>query len=485
MKYPKILSTAGLIFIFYFGISGILFSQETSKDRFGVPDRPIYVGNNQVEISLGEAQKQIIEKAARVTPSSNQLNWQQSEFNAFIHFGPNTFMDKEWGDGKADPAIFNPSKLNARQWVRAFQLAGMKMVVLTVKHHDGFCLWPTRFTAYNISATPWRKGKGDLVREVSDACKSYGMKFGIYVSPWDRHESSYGDSQKYNEFFRNLLKELLSGYGDISEVWFDGACGEGPNGKKQVYDWSSYYQLVRELQPGAVIAIMGPDVRWVGNEAGYGREEEWSVIPMDEEGFVPRDLMEVDLGSDKELQHAKVLRWYPAETDVSIRPGWFYHAKEDSLVKTADKLVDIYFNSVGRNSVLLLNVPPNQKGLIHKNDVKSLSGMRKKLSQIFSDNILTKATVGGNYPVFEYNFPKPVKFNVALIQEDIKVGQRIEKFHFEIWDGQYWKPLVAGTTVGYKRLFRFPEVTVQRVRLVIDQARDLPSILKIGLYSAP
>ena len=334
--------------------------------------------------------------------------------------------------------------------------------------------------------------------------------------------------RRYNEHFRNQLRELLTNYGEIAEVWFDGACGEGPNGKRQVYDWQSYYRLIRELQPSAVIAIMGPDVRWVGTESGYGRETEWSVVPdvlqnLDaiaagsqqnpvDGAFVPADLTADDLGSREKIARAKALIWYPAETDVSIRPGWFYHADQDDRVKTPEKLVDIYYSSVGRNSVLLLNIPPDKRGRIHANDVKSLQGMRKILDQTFASNLLSRAVVqasserpghsgtsavdndNGTYwtpgegvssATLECVLPPSQVFDRALLQECIRVGQRVERFHLDAWDGTTWKTFAQGTTIGYKRLLRFPAVTAAKVRLVIDESRTSPTLSTFGLFKAP
>lgn len=477
---------AGTLFLV---IASPLFSQAV---------RPIYTGNNYVILRPGETIDQIADKAAGVTPSSNQLEWQRLEFSAFVHFGMNTFTGREWGEGNEDPALFNPSQLNARQWVRTFRDAGMKMVIITAKHHDGFCLWPSQYTHHTVAASAWKKGQGDVVGEVAAACKEYGMKFGFYLSPWDKHESTYGDSLKYNEFFRNQLQELLTMYGAVSEVWFDGACGVGPNGKKQVYDWKSYYALIRELQPGAVIAIMGPDVRWVGTESGYGRDTEWSVLPdvvqnLDsaaasmqqysvDGAFVPGDLMATDLGSRDKLKNARALIWYPAETDVSIRPGWFFHSSDNQQVKSPEKLTDIYFNSVGKNSVLLLNIPPDKRGLIHNNDIRSLKGLKKILDKTFRNNLLAGATSKVSNTTIEYTLSAPATFNVAMVQEDIKVGQRIEQFHFEAWDGKVWKTFTGGTTVGHKRLLRFPAVTSQKIRFVTDASRAEPGIMEIGLF---
>ena len=440
--------------------------------------------------------KEVIRRAAEVRPSPRQVAWQEMELITFIHFTVNTFTDKEWGDGREEPNVFNPTQLDARQWVKACKDAGMKMIILTAKHHDGFCLWPSKYTEHSVKNSPWKNGKGDVVRELADACKEGGMKLGIYLSPWDRHEQTYGDSPKYNEYFKNQLRELLTNYGPIYEVWFDGACGEGPNGKKQVYDWEGCFEVIRELQPQAVIAISGPDVRWVGNESGVARETEWSVQPASLEGN-PQ------------------LRWHPAECDVSIRPGWFYHSSEDGKVKSLEELVDIYYKSVGRNSVLLLNIPPDRRGLIHENDAKRLRGLRKALDATFRENLALGASakasnVRGDKAEFgsdkivdnnkdtywstndwttaamvEFDLGKKCKFNVAEAAEYIKDGQRVEEFVLEAWDGQGWKEFARGTTIGYKRLLQFKEVTAQKVRLVILKSRICPTISNFGLYFAP
>ncbi len=481
-----------------------------------------------VLVMPGDSVDEIVRKAAAVVPSQRQMQWQEREFIAFIHFTVNTFTDREWGLGTESPSLFNPTALDARQWVKVIRDAGMRMVIVTAKHHDGLCLWPSKYTEHTVQHTPWRDGKGDVVGEVAAACREFGLKFGVYLSPWDRHEPTYGDSPKYNEFFRNQLRELLSNYGEISEVWFDGACGEGPNGKKQVYDWNSYYSVIRELQPTAVIFGMGPDIRWVGTESGYGRDTEWSVVPdivqnLDaiaagsqqnpiDGAFVPGDLTGEDLGSREKIRTAKALVWYPAETDVSIRPGWFYHASQDGRVKTPQKLVDIYYSSVGKNSVLLLNIPPDKRGLIHDNDVKSLMGMRKILDQTFGVNLLSSARVtatnerachkavsvldkekasywttdeGVDSATLEFALPQEATFDRAMLQEHIPTGQRVEEFHLDMWNGKEWAQLTRGTTIGYKRLLRFPAASAKRVRLVIDKSRTSPTLSALGLFKSP
>ncbi len=484
--------------------------------------------SNFVVIPKGSSLKQIVVSAANVVPSSRQLAWQEMEFTAFVHFTMNTFTDREWGLGTESEALFNPKSLDARQWAKVCREAGMKMIIMTAKHHDGFCLWPSRYTAHSVKNSPWRNGEGDVVKEISDACREFGLKFGVYLSPWDRHEKTYGDSPVYNQHFEDQLTELLSNYGTISEVWFDGANGEGPNGKRQIYDWKAYYRIIRKLQPDAVVAIMGPDVRWVGTESGYGRETEWSVVPnmvsiLDtayltskqdqlDAAFVPKDLMSSDLGSRIKLADANALVWYPAEVDVSIRPGWFYHESEDSQVKTPSKLLDIYYNSVGRNAVLLLNVPPDRNGLIHDNDVNSLMEMRRILNVTFRNNLAVGATVkatsqqadheGSNLidekpetywiasgdsssATLEFNLPNERSFNVISLQEFIQKGQRVESFGVDAWSNGAWKEMVQGTTIGYKRLLRVPDVSTSRVRLRITQSRLNPALSGFGLYRKP
>ncbi|HEX2607339.1 MAG TPA: alpha-L-fucosidase [Flavisolibacter sp.] len=478
----------------------------------------LFNGDNYVVIQGNEGEADRIRKAVHVVPSLRQLQWQELELTGFLHFGINTFTNREWGDGTEDPKLFNPSQLDARQWVRACKLAGIRSVILTAKHHDGFCLWPSRYTEHSVKNSPWKGGNGDVVQEVAAACKEYDVGFGIYLSPWDRHEASFGDSATYNDYFVNQLTELLTQYGKIAEVWFDGANGEGPHGKKQVYDFNRWYALIRKLQPQAVIAVMGPDVRWVGTETGRGRETEWSVVPADAQlqetiaahsqqqlAFVPANRMEEDLGSREQLRKAKSLVWYPAETDVSIRPGWFYHASEDSLVKTASELMDIYYESVGRNGVLLLNIPPDRRGLLCDADLKQLAEWTRLRQQTFKNNLLRKAslrTSGRNaralvdhqsstwwttqkndtIGVIEFQLKQEQECDLLLLQEAIQNGQRIERFVVEYREGAEWKWLTEGTTVGYKRILRFPLKRVQFLRIRILSSRLNPMLAEAGLY---
>lgn len=477
--------------------------------------------SNYALILPSDSPETIIAKAANLTPSPRQLRWQQLELTAFFHFGINTFTDREWGDGKEDPILFNPTELNAAQWVQTVKAAGFKQVILTAKHHDGFCLWPSKYTRHSVKYSPWKNGKGDVVKEVAKACHKYGIGFGIYLSPWDRNNPTYG-TDEYNTYFKKQLKELLTHYGRVDEVWFDGANGEGPNGKKQVYDFDGWYALIRKLQPHAVIAVMGPDVRWVGTESGYGRDTEWSVVPADDNllkkiadnsqknvAFAPTgDRMAKDLGSRSQLLNARGLMWYPSEADVSIRPGWFYHEEQDGKVKSPEKLLDIYFNSVGKNSVLLLNIPPDKRGLIAAQDSAALIGFHQLIEGCFGNNLASGADIkssnGVNTPALldgkfttyftttdsdttttlELTLPSAQTFDVAALQENIKVGQRIEEFAIEYQEettGE-WIQLASNTTVGYKRLLRFPAVIANKIKIHILSSRLNPTLSEIGIY---
>ncbi len=437
-----------------------------------------------------------IAMAARLVPSDQQLAWQQMELTAFLHFGINTFTNREWGDGQEDPALFNPTEFDADQIVQTLRNAGFRMVILTAKHHDGFCLWPTKTTRHSVASSPWREGKGDVVREIRDACERHGLKFGVYLSPWDRNAPCYGDSKAYNRMFIRQLTELLTRYGEVHEVWFDGANGEGPNGKKQVYDWDAFYRTIRRLQPHAVTAIMGDDVRWVGNEKGIGRETEWSATVLTP-GVYARAAANnrrlgvygkaPDLGGRDMLKNASELFWYPSEVDVSIRPGWFYHAAEDAKVKSLKQLVDIYFQSVGYNSVLLLNIPPDRRGLIHKADSTRLMELADYLKQTFADDRVvdggeTWTASGGDERI--YPLRPGSRINVVLLQEDISRGQRIEGFTVEALTDAGWQPAGEGTTVGYKRLLRIPEVEASALRIRLRETRLEGHICRVGAFRA-
>lgn len=444
-------------------------------------------------------------------PTPQQLAWQRGEISIFLHFGVNTFTDREWGDGKEDPKIFNPTELDARQWVRAAKSVGARIVILTAKHHDGFCLWPSKYTEHCVKNSPWKGGQGDVVRELADACREQGLQLGLYLSPWDRHEKTYGDSPRYNQHYRDQLTELLSNYGPVAEVWFDGACGEGPNGRRQQYDWPSFHAIIRKLQPKAVVfSDAGPDVRWIGNESGIAGDPCWATVD-------PRKVPYAGFngpGVIQSLQHgdANGEVWRPGESDVSIRPGWFWHKSQDDKVRSVENLVDLYFKSVGRNSLLLLNVPPNIKGLLSDTDVQRLAAFRARLDKMFAADLArgkpAKASnVRQNEAAFgparaldgdpdtywavddgqasawiEVDLGQPKKFTIAMMQEAIVLGQRVESYQVQVQEGDSWRTISKGTTIGHKRLDRFAPVTAQRVRLVIDKALACPTIAAFGLF---
>lgn len=321
-------------------------------------------------------------------PSARQLAWQDLEYYAFVHFNMNTFTTREWGTGQEPPETFNPTELDCRQWARVCKDGGMKGIIITAKHHDGFCIWPSAMSEHTVANSPWRDGEGDLLAELSEACAEFGLKFGVYMSPWDRNCPVYGDSPRYNDYFKAQLTEVLTNYGDVFEVWFDGANGEGPNGKRQEYDWPGFIATVREHQPDAVIfSDAGPDIRWVGNERGFAGETNWSTMKRDE--FFPGIP-----GRNHDLNEGQAdgTHWLPAECDVSIRPGWYYHAEQDDKVKTLDELLEIYYASVGRNGSFLLNLPVDRRGLVHENDVERLMELRHALDLIFADDLTNDAS---------------------------------------------------------------------------------------------
>ena len=422
-------------------------------------------------------------------PSQGQLAWQQLETTAFLHFTVNTFTDKEWGEGTEDPKIFNPSNFDARKIVKTLKDAGFKMAIITAKHHDGFCLWPSKYTNHSVKSSLWKNGKGDVVREISDACREYGIKFGVYLSPWDRNQPLYG-SNEYNTYYKNQLRELLTNYGEVAEVWFDGA--KGKNAKDMQYDFPGFWKLVRQLQPKAVMfSDVGPDVRWVGNESGNAGETCWSTITTDGMASGKADPNYLNTGDPDGKS------WIPAETDVSIRPGWFYHASEDDKVKTGKQLVDLYYQSVGRNSLLLLNIPPNRQGLFSDADVNSLKEFRTILNETFKNNfaaentdkvltdkeLSTYITLKENEPLI-IDFKKTVTFDRAMFQENIATGQRNEEALLEYWDVKEWQKINQFTTIGYKRLLRFPAVTASKVRITVLKSKQPVQLAEAGFYKA-
>jgi alpha-L-fucosidase len=450
-------------------------------------------------------------------PSAKQLAYHAMEMNAFIHFTTNTFTDLEWGMGDESPAIFNPSSLDASQWTSVIRQAGFKGVILTTKHHDGFCLWPSAYTEHSIRKSPYKNGKGDIVREVSDACRQAGLKFGVYLSPWDRNRADYG-TPSYIEYYRNQLKELFSNYGPVFEMWFDGANGGkgfygGTNENRKInsatyYDWPATLQAVRNIQPGVLFfSDAGPDIRWVGNERGTAGNTNWNTITTDTL-HAGKPGIETLLNSGTEGGTS----WVPAEVDVSIRPGWFYHQKEDSLVKSPEKLFEIYLTSVGRGSNLLLNIPPDRRGLIHENDKKALQGFRKILDAAFKTNLTrgAKANAGNtraNNPQFSaanvidnkpdsywatddgitnasisITFSKETTVKYVVLQEYIKLGQRVKSFTIEGMQNGKWSRLVNGTTIGYKTIKAIDPVTLSALRVTINDARACPVISDISVF---
>jgi alpha-L-fucosidase len=450
-------------------------------------------------------------------PNEDQMRWQEMEYYAFVHFSLNTYTDQSWGYGNEDVKLFNPEKLDCRQWARICKQAGMKGIIITAKHHSGFCLWPSKYTGYSVRNAPWKNGKGDVVREMADACKEYGLKLGIYLSPWDRNHPDYGKPE-YITYFRHQLTELLTNYGPIFEIWFDGANGGtgyygGANENRKIdrttyYDWSNTYQLIRKLQPNIVIWNDGgdrADLRWVGTEAGFVGETNWSLL--NAKGEVPFNMLHYGVENGDS--------WVPAEVNTSIRPEWFYHPGEDVKVKTVPQLMDTYYHSIGRNGTLLLNFPIMPNGLIHPNDEKAALGFAKAVKDAFAVNLVTrsKATasnVRGNAKQFDaanaidnsketywttddavtktsliIDFGKPTTFNRFLAQEYIRLGQRVKSFTVEALINGSWKEITKGTTIGYKRILRFPTVKATQIRVNITDSKACPVISNIGIYNAP
>lgn len=474
-----------------------------------------------------------LEKYVSIVPSVNQKAIQRQRFNVFFHYGLNTFTGSEWGDGKADPKLFNPTEQDTDQWVRTAKQAGAYGVILTCKHHDGFCLWQTDTTDYSVAKSSYKNGKGDVVREVSDSCRKYGVKFGIYLSPWDRNNEAYG-TDRYDDLYCRQLEELLTWYGEIFCVWLDGACGSYMDGKpKQIYDWKRYFSMIRRLSPNTCISNCGPDVRWVGNEGGFARESEWNVVPRfafdiqsiesdsqqsDDGNFAKRevDVISPDLGSREVLRDFEDFIWYPAEVDVSIRPGWFYHKSQDKSARSLKNLLKIYYNSVGGNSILLLNTPPDRRGLIHENDVGILTELGKHIRQSQAQLLTIKrisapiAEEGHDIDnIVEYDFDYTTfdplnyytpqeerasyeielelrhysKINRLQLVENVAYSQRVENFEIYAFIKGKYRKVYDGTTIGFGRIATFKAVLTDKVKVVLTSVRKKPYIEFIGVYA--
>jgi len=451
-------------------------------------------------------------------PDQKQIAWQELEYYGFVHFNMNTFSDREWGFGDEKPEQFNPTALDAKQWARVAKEAGMKGLIITAKHHDGFVLWPSAYTEHSVKNSPWRDGKGDLIQEFVDACRAEGLKVGMYYSPWDRNHPDYGKPE-YVTYMRNQLTELLTNYGEIFEIWFDGANGGtgwygGANEDRKVdkfsyYDWPTTIELVRKLQPGAMLfSDAGPDVRWVGNEHGFAYETTWSNLMRDSVYAGMPEFSEKWATGQENGTH-----WVPAESDVSIRPGWYYHTYEDHKVKTLPELMEIYYKSIGQNSSLLINFPVDTRGLIHEKDEEAILKMAAKIKEDFAVNLAKDASLksssnrGKGYDVnnlidadfdtywttpdgeiqasVELDFGKRISFNRLLLQEYVNLGQRVKAFSLEKEVNGIWEKIAEGTTIGYKRILTFPDTEAQKVRINFLDGKGIPVISEIGFFSAP
>ena len=458
-------------------------------------------------------------------PTERQLAWHELEYYGFVHFTMNTFTGKEWGYGDESMDTFNPTELDVKQWVRVAKDAGMKGLILTCKHHDGFVLWPSAFTEHSIKNTPYKDGKGDIVGDLAAACKEAGLTFGVYLSPWDRNHPEYG-RPAYVEYFRKQLRELLTNYGTIQEVWFDGANGgDGYYGGSRetrkidgstYYGWDETWAMVRELQPGAsMFSDIGPDIRWVGNEKGFAGDPCWATYTP--HGVAPDKAPAPGLVKYKEgvNGHADGEHWLPAEVDVSIRPGWFYHEEQNDKVRTPENLLSLYYQSVGRGASLLLNIPPDPRGLIHDTDIKSLKGLRTLLDEIFDENLAAKATadeapVRGDDTKFAaanlfdgdtatywaadddvttaavvVNLGTAKTFNNVLLQEYIALGQRVREFSVDAWVDGAWVSIAEGTSIGYKRILPTAMTTTDKIRLNIEASAACPALASLELYAGP
>ena len=426
-------------------------------------------------------------------PSERQLHWAELDFYNFLHFTVNTFTDKEWGYGDESPSIFNPTNFDADAIVETLKAAGSKGVILTCKHHDGFCLWPTKTTQHSIQYSPYKNGKGDIVKEVSEAAARHGLKFGVYLSPWDRNQATYG-TPAYIPIYREQMRELLTGYGPIFEIWHDGANGgSGYYGgaretrtidKLHYYDWPGTWALERKLQPGACIfSDVGPDIRWVGNEKGIAGETCWATFtPRSPNGGpgAPGDVV----ASENTTGTRNGKYWMPAECDVSIRPGWFWHPAENSKVKTPRELLDLYYESAGRGASFLLNVPPDRRGLIYETDTASLRAFGKILRATFAQNLAAGAKVTSAPDSVTLDLPRPVRFDLVRLRENTRLGQRIAAFAVDIWSDGRWSTYGQGTSIGIRKILRSSQkVNTARVRVRITDCPVPPALADIGLFA--
>ena len=453
-----------------------------------------------------------MQRAVAVRPTTSQLAWQRQEITAFIHFGMNTFQDTEVGKGTESPEDFNPRGLDCRQWATACKKFGAGTIIFVAKHHDGFCLWPSAFTAHSVGQSPWRDGAGDVVREMATACEELQLGLGLYLSPTDLNHPAYAHNDAaYNEYFKSQLRELLTNYGPIREIWFDGS---EPPGRRQRYDWTGFYSVIREIQPDCLISIRGPDIRWVGNERGTAREAEWSVVPLPRlaREFDWPNMMAVSLGQRDQLSQAVDLHWYPAVAAVPIRPSWFYHQREDSRVRSLARLIDLYFATVGRNCMLLLNLSPDRNGLIPEGDIARLREWTHWRQATFGTNLSVEVQAArGEQPGIDghewekildgdldtwwqpkdwcdhvqltIDLARPTRFDVVQLREAIQVGQRIERFSLDAWTRGVWTEIARGRTVGYQRLLPLEQpVETERVRIRFEQFRVAPTLSEIGLF---
>jgi alpha-L-fucosidase len=457
-------------------------------------------------------------KPNSVVPGPKLISYQQMELIGFIHFTVNTFTDKEWGYGDESPEIFNPTALDVDQWAQTAKATGMKQLILTAKHHDGFCLWPSQYTEHSVKNSPYKNGKGDVVGEFLAACKKYGLKAGLYLSPWDRNHKDYG-TPAYIVYYKNQLKELLTQYGEINEIWFDGANGGdgyygGANEIRKIdrdtyYGWKDIIAYVKNLQPNIkIFSDAGPDVHWIGNEKGFAGSTFWSTINTDKLTIGASKTDYLNSGDPNGNQ------WIVGQCDVSIRPGWFYHANQDSLVKTPKQLVEIYYKSIGRNALLLLNLPPDKRGIIHENDVKSLTEFKALIDTSLATDLAKGLSASSNnhrskHPKFapqntldgdpstywatddnilpatlEIDLGQPTTFDRILIQEPIQLGQRVSEFEIDIMGVQGWLTIKKGTTIGYKRILRIPQTKTNKLRLRIKAANNTVALSNIGLFKS-